>query len=64
MFLFSFFPHGGTALVDEGHLWTSDLSDTEISTWQHTTLKRDRQPRPRRDLNPQFQQASGCRPTA
>jgi len=33
------------------------------STWQHTTITRDRHPRLRRDLNPQFQHASGHRPT-
>jgi hypothetical protein len=33
------------------------------STWQHTTLTRDRHPCPRRDSNPQSQQAKGRRPT-
>jgi len=46
-----------------GLLWTSDHSDAETYTWQHTTLTRDRPPCPRRDLNPQFQQASDRRPT-
>ena len=32
-------------------------------TRQHTTLKRDRHSCPRRDSNPQSQQASGCRPS-
>jgi hypothetical protein len=35
----------------------------EICTWQHTTLSSDRHPCPRRDLNPQFQEASGRGPT-
>jgi hypothetical protein len=43
--------------------WTSDQPDVETSTWQHTTLKRDRHPCPRRDSNPQSQQAKGGRPT-
>ena len=38
-------------------LWISVQSDVETSTWQHTTIKRDRQPRLRRDSNPQSQQA-------
>jgi len=29
-----------------GLLWTSDQPDTETSTWQHTTLTRDRHPHP------------------
>ena len=40
-------------------LWTSDRPDVETSTCQHTTLTRDLHPCPRRDSNPQFQQASG-----
>ena len=48
-----------------GLLWTSDQTNAETSTWQHTALTRERQrhPCPWRDSNPQFQQASGCRPT-
>ena len=46
-----------------GLLWKSDQQDPENSTWQHTTLTRDRHPYPRRDSNPQSQQASGRRPT-
>ena len=46
-----------------GFLWTSDQPDAETSTWQHTTLTTDRHPCPRHDSNPQFQQASGRRPT-
>jgi hypothetical protein len=45
-----------------GFLWTSDQLVAETSTWQHATLKIDRHPCPRRDSNPQSQQASGCRP--
>ena len=45
-----------------GFLWTSDQPDAETSTWQHTTLTRDRHPRLLRDANPQSQQASGCGP--
>ena len=33
-------PHSG------GRLWTSDQPDAETSTWQHTTLTRDRHPCP------------------
>jgi len=43
-----------------GLLWTGDQPDAETSTWQHTTFTRDRHPCPRRDSNPQSQQA-GCR---
>jgi len=46
-----------------GLLWTSDRPDAKTSSWQHTTLKRDRQPCPIRDSNPQFQQSSGRGPT-
>ena len=46
-----------------GLLWTSDQSVADTSTWQHTTLTRDRHPRPWRDSNQQSQQASGRRPT-
>jgi hypothetical protein len=46
-----------------GLLWTSSQPVAETSTWQHTTLSRDRHPCPRRDSNPQSQQASGRRPT-
>jgi hypothetical protein len=46
-----------------GLSWTSDQSDAETSTWQHTTPKRDRHPYPRRqDSNPQTQQARDRRP--
>jgi hypothetical protein len=46
-----------------GLLWTSDQPDAETSTWQHTTVTRDRHPYLRRDSNPQSQQANGRRPT-
>jgi len=42
---------------------TSDQLDAETSTWQHTTLTRDRHPCFRRDSNPRFRQASGCSTT-
>jgi hypothetical protein len=42
---------------------TSDQPDAETSTWQHTTFTRERHPCPRRDSNPQYQQANGRRPT-
>jgi hypothetical protein len=45
------------------HLWISDQPDTETSTWQHIRLTTDMFPCPRRDSNPQSQQASGRRPT-
>jgi hypothetical protein len=38
-----------------GFLWTRDQLVAEISTWQHTTLTRDRHPCHRRDSNPKFQ---------
>jgi hypothetical protein len=41
-----------------GLLWTSDQSVAETSTWQHTTLTRERHPCPRRDSKPQSQLAS------
>jgi len=46
-----------------GLFWTSDQPVAETSTWQHTTLKTNRHPCPRRNSNPQFHQASGRRPT-
>ena len=47
----------------EALLWKSDQPDAETSTVQHTTLTKDKHPCPRRDSNPQFQEASGRRPT-
>ena len=38
-----------------GVLWTGDQPDAETSTWQHTTLTRDRHPCLRRDSIPQSQ---------
>jgi hypothetical protein len=46
-----------------GLSWTSDQPVAETSTWQHTTLARDRHSCPRRDSNPQFQQKNGRRTT-
>ena len=45
-----------------GLLWISDRPVSEISTWQHTTLTRDRHPCRRRDLNPKSLQSSGRSP--
>jgi len=47
-----------------GLLRTSYRSTAEISTWQHTTLTKRRHPCPRRNSNPQSQQANGRRPTS
>jgi hypothetical protein len=44
-----------------GLLWTRDRLDTETSTWQHTALTGERHACRRRDLNSQFQEASGLR---
>jgi len=38
--------------------WTNGQPDTETCIWQHTTLTTDSHPRPRRDSNPQSQQAN------
>jgi len=46
----------------EGLLWMSDQPDAKTSTWQHTTLIRDRYPCCRRDSKTLSQQASGSRP--
>jgi len=46
-----------------GVLRTSGQADEETSTWQHTTLIRDRHPCARRVSNPQSCQASGRTPT-
>jgi len=54
--------HSGTP-HSVGLLWTSDQHEAETSTWLYTTPTRDRHPCPRRDSNPQSQQASECRPT-
>jgi hypothetical protein len=47
-----------------GLFWTSDRPVAETSTWQHTTLTRDRHPCRRWDSNPQSQQPRGRRPTS
>jgi len=39
-------------LQSVGLLWTSNQPDAQTSTWQHTTLSRDRHPCSHRDLNP------------
>jgi hypothetical protein len=44
-------------------LWTSKRSVAETPTWQRSTLTTDKHPCPRRDSNPQSQQASGRRLT-
>jgi hypothetical protein len=54
--------HSGTP-HSVGLLWTGDRPVAETSTWQHTTLTRDRHSCRRRDSNPQSQQARGRRPT-
>ena len=46
-----------------GLLWGREESVAEPFPPQNTTLTRDRHPCPRRDSNPQTQQASGRRPT-
>jgi len=43
--------------------WVISPSQKHLPDTQHTTLTRHSQPYPRRDSNPQFQQASGRRPT-
>jgi hypothetical protein len=45
-----------------GLLWASDQSVAETSTWQHTTLTKDRHPCPRRDSNPQVSAAANPTP--
>ena len=58
--------HGHTQTHTHTHavglLWTSGQSDADTSTWQHTPLRRDRHPCPRRDSNPKSQKASGRTP--
>jgi len=44
-----------------GLFWTSGQPHAEISTWQSTTLTRDKHSCPQRDSNPQSQQTSGRR---
>jgi len=45
-----------------GFLWTNDQPDAESSSWQHTTLIRDRHIRPPWNSKAQSQQASGRNP--
>ena len=45
-----------------GRLWTSDRPVAEASTWRHTYNTGDKHPHPRRDSDPQSQQATGCKP--
>jgi len=47
----------GSTPLDE---WSARLRDPPA--WQHTTLTRDRLQCPPRDSNPQYKQASSCRP--
>jgi hypothetical protein len=44
------------------HLWTSDQSDAETSTWQHTSLTRDKHPGTRLYSNQYSQPTSGRTP--
>jgi len=46
-----------------GLLYTSDQHDAKTSTWQNTSLTKEKHPLPWRDSNPQSQQDSGCSPT-
>jgi len=55
--------HIHTLAPSVGFLWKRDRPVTETSTWKHTTFIEDKQPYLRWDSNPQFQQASGRRPT-
>jgi len=55
------YTHTQTHLV--GLLWTSNRFVAENSTLQHTSPITDRHPCPRRNSNPQSQQASKHRPT-
>jgi hypothetical protein len=57
----NFFPPD--TLHSVGLLWASDKSDAETSTWQHTTLTRDRHPCSRRCSSPCSPEASGRRLT-
>jgi len=47
----------GSGPQSAGLFWTSVQPCAETSTWQHTTLTRDRHPCPRRDSNPHSQRA-------
>jgi len=56
--------HTHTHTHSSGVLRTSGKADEETSTWQHTTLIKDRHPCARRISNPQSYQASGRTPTS
>ena len=45
-----------------GLLWATDQPHAETSTWQHTTLTRDRYPWPWRDSNAQSQERAAADP--
>jgi len=55
--------HTNDAPRSVGLLWTSDQFVAETSTWHHTKITTEKHPWPLWDSNPQFQQASGRRPT-
>jgi hypothetical protein len=59
--------HTHTHTYSVGFLWTGDQPVAEKSTWENTTLTKEREterpPCYRRDSNPQSQKASGRRPT-
>jgi hypothetical protein len=46
-----------------GLLWTGGQTDSDVSTWQHTTLITDGHPCSPRNSNAQYQQVSDRRPT-
>jgi len=46
-----------------GVFWTGDRPVARTSTWQHKILTRYGHPTPRRDSNPESQEASSRRPT-
>jgi hypothetical protein len=50
-------------ILSVGLLWMGDRLAIETFTRQQRIYARDKQPSPRRNLNPQSQQASGSRPT-
>ena len=55
--------HSLTHSPSAGVLWGREQPVAETSPWQYTTHIRDRHTCPRRDSNPQTQQANGRRPT-
>jgi len=52
-------PHTMTLRQQATLLWARDQLIAETSTWQHTTLTRDRHLCPQRDSNPRSQKSSG-----